>query len=284
VTVVPEKLDDIYAANQRVWDERVAVHLAPGGYDLAPLRAGAGRLDPITEAELPGVVGDLAGQRVIHLQCHIGTDSLTIAQRGAEVVGVDFSAAAVAAATGLAGELGLGDRARFVECGLYDAPEAVGEAAAFDLVFVTWGAIYWLPDIRGWAKVVAHFLRPGGRLYLAEGHPSALVFDDVAPGQDDKPGWFAPYFEAGPLVFDDATDYADPEAVLSHTRNYAWMHPLGATVSALIEAGLSLRFLNEHDAVTWRMFRTLERRPDGLYAWPDRPWLPLAFSLAAEKV
>ena len=200
------------------------------------------------EAELGEAFGPLAGQRLIHLQCHIGSDSLTLAQRGAEVVGVDFSPAAVAAAEGLAAELGLADRARFVTCNLYDAPTAVGEAGGFDLAFVTWGTITWLPDIRGWAWVVAHFLRPGGRLYLANTHPCALVFDDLAAGPDGMPGWFAPYFAREPIMIDDTRDYANPTAVLEHPREIGFLHPLGDILAALTDAGLSVRFLREHDA------------------------------------
>jgi len=86
--------EDWQATNRALWEERVAVHMAPGGYDLAALTAGQGRLDPIVEAAL----GEVAGLRVLHLQCHVGHETLALAQRGAEVVGLDFSAAAVAAA------------------------------------------------------------------------------------------------------------------------------------------------------------------------------------------
>src|SRR5580704_3212941 len=163
-------------ANRANWDERVGVHLKGPDYDLSALRAGCGRLNAIEEAEL----GPLRGLRVLHLQCHFGRDSLTLAQRGAEVVGLDFSAPAIETARKLACELGLAARARFVEADLYDAPRAIREPSAFDRVFVTWGAITWLPDIARWAQVVGHFLKVGGSLYLAAGHPSALVFDDTA--------------------------------------------------------------------------------------------------------
>jgi len=270
---------DWRAANRANWDERVAIHLAAPLYDLAPLRAGRGRLDPIAEAEL----GAVDGLRVLHLQCHFGSGSLSLAQRGAEVVGLDFSAPAIAAARELADELGLAGRARFVEADLYDAPAAIPEPHAFDLVFVTWGAICWLPDIRRWAEIVAHFIKPGGALYLAEGHPAALVFDDAAPPHGDLPGWFAPYFLREPLVLDDPTDYADENARLQNARSYSWMHPLGDVVTGLIDAGLTLRWLHEHDAVPWRMFKLLVEGADGLWRWPDKPWLPLGFSLRAER-
>lgn len=271
--------EDWRAVNRANWDERVPIHLAAPSYDLGPLRAGQGRLNPIEEAELRPV----AGQRVLHLQCHFGRDTLTLAQRGAEVVGLDFSAPAIAAARALAAELGLADRARFVEADLYDAPAAIHEPAAFDLVYVTWGAINWLPDIRRWAEIVAFFLKPGGTLYLAEGHPTALVFDDAAPAQAGMPGWFAPYFDRAPCVFDDPSDYADPTARLAHARTYSWMHPLGEVVTSILAAGLDLKWLHEHDRVPWRMFECLIEDAEGMYGWPKEPWLPLAFSLRAQR-
>jgi SAM-dependent methyltransferase len=270
--------DDWRAANRANWNERVDVHLGTPAYEMDSLYAGRGQLNPIEEAEL----GPVDGLRVLHLQCHFGRDSLILASRGAHVTGLDFSAPAIAAGTRLAAELGLAERCRFVEADLYDAPAAIAERAGFDLVYVTWGALYWLPDIRRWAEIVAHFLKPGGALYLAEGHPAALVFDDET-GQDGRPGWFVPYFSHGPLVLDDPRDYADPSARLTHARTYEWLHPLGAIVSALIAAGLSLQWLHEHDAVPWAMFQTLTKDSEGMYRWPDRPWLPLAFSLRAQR-
>ena len=266
-------------ANRANWDERVAIHVAAECYDLGPLRAGRGRLNPIEEAEL----GPVDGLRVLHLQCHFGRDSLILAQRGARVIGLDFSGPAIATARELAAELGLAGRTRFVEADLYDAPAAIPEPDAFDLAFVTWGAINWLPDIRRWAEIVAWFLKPGGALYLAEEHPAALVLDDAAPGHGDMPGWYAPYFHAEPLIFDDPRDYADDTARLRNARTYEWIHPLGETVTALLDAGLTLRWLHEHESVPWRMFKVLEQDAGGMYRWPDRPWLPLAFSLRAER-
>ena len=176
--------------NRANWDERVPIHLGAPSYDLVPLRSGTARLNAIEEQE----VGPVDGLRLLHLQCHFGRDSLILAQRGAHVVGLDFSAPAIAVAHDLARELGLEERVRFVEADLYAAPRAIPEPAAFDRVFVTWGAIGWLPDIADWAQVVAHFLRPGGRLYLAEGHPAALVLDDAAGLPDGRPGFWLPYF------------------------------------------------------------------------------------------
>ena len=268
-------MSDWRTANRANWNERVAIHLGPRGYDLSDLRRGQGRFGPIIERELP----DVSGKRVLHLQCHFGKDTLTFAQRGAEVVGLDFSPPAIAAARNLADELGL--QSRFVEADLYDAPTAIAEPHAFDLVFVTWGAICWLPDIRRWAEIVAHFLKPGGAIYLAESHPAAQVFDDRTSLPDGKPGYYVPYFLDGPLIEDDARDYADETAVVSNVRQYVFMHPIASVVTGLIEAGLRLDWLHEHDAIAWPLFSCLTKGRDGLYRWPDKAWLPLAYSLLA---
>jgi SAM-dependent methyltransferase len=269
--------DEWRALNRANWDERVPVHLAAPVYDPDHLRTGTARLNAIEEAEL----GSVDGLRVLHLQCHFGRDSLMLAQRGASVVGLDFSPPAIAAARTLAAELGLADRARFVEADLYDAPAAIPGLASFDRVYVTWGAHCWLPDIAGWARIVAHFLKPGGSLYLAEGHPAALVLDDQTPQPDGRPGFFVPYFHSEPLVIEEAKDYADETARLTNSTTHQWIHPIGAVVSSLIEAGLHLDWLHEHDGVTWKMFNCLTKGADGLYRWPDKPWLPLAYSLRA---
>jgi SAM-dependent methyltransferase len=265
--------------NRANWDERVPIHRAAKAYDPTPLRTGQARLNPIEEEEL----GSVNGLRLLHLQCHFGHDSLILAQRGAAVVGLDFSQVAIAAARELASELGLSDRTRFVEADLYDAPRSIPEPASFDRVFVTWGALCWLPDVDGWARIVAHFLRPGGALYLAEGHPAALVFDDEIRQPNGRPGFFAPYFHAGPLVINESRDYADTSARLTNSTTHQWIHPLGRVVTALIAAGLRLDWLHEHDAVTWRMFDCLVEGPDDLFRWPDKPWLPLAYSLQATR-
>lgn len=273
MTETPSRWRDL---NRARWDEWVDVHTGAGGYDLGALRDETARLNAIEEAEL----GQVAGLRVLHLQCHFGRDSLILAQRGAaEVVGVDFSPRAIETASALAGELGL--PARFVLSDVYDAPAAFAGRESFDLVYVTWGALCWLPDIAGWARVVAHFLRPGGALYLAEAHPAAMVLDDRSPGPNGMPGFDAPYFGRAPLVTENERDYIDPNAVLMNKTTVEWLHPLCDVVSALIGAGLQLEWLREHDAVTWRMYRCLIEDERGLFRWPDRPWLPLYYSLRA---
>lgn len=263
--------------NRSNWDERAAIHIAPGGYDLAPHRAGRGRLDPIAAATL----GDVAGQRVVHLQCHIGDDSIAIAQAGAaEVLGVDFSPKALESARGLAAECGAG-ACRFALSDAQACAETLPEEAGrFDLAFASWGTITWLPDIRAWARSMAHFLKPGGRLAFVDSHPAALVFDGW---EGAHPRWTFPYFARAPLPFDIAEDYANPTARLVQTRTIEFLHPLSDVIGALFAAGLRLEHFDEHDAIVWELFPGLPRGEDGYWRWPDKPWLPLSFSLRATK-
>jgi SAM-dependent methyltransferase len=267
--------------NRANWNERVGVHLnAPRQHDRQDaLRAGTETLDPIAAAAL----GPVDGLSVLHLQCHFGMDTLTIAQRGATVTGVDFSPPAIVAARALAADLGLTDRARFIEANVYDAPAALPEPASFDRVFVSWGALCWLPDMAAWARVAASFLKPGGYLALAEAHPAAYVFDSDPANPDGRPVWDVPYLERAPLAFDKPQDYADPDARLTNSRTVEFLHPLCDVITGLIDAGLRLERFGEHDSIVWQMFTHLVKRGPREHVWPDRPWLPLSYSLRAVK-
>lgn len=272
-------MSDLFARSFRVnrarWDELVAIHLRSPDYRVAAFKAGEDHLHPIEAAE----IGPVAGKRLVHLQCHFGIDTLSLARRGAIVTGLDFSPPAIAAARTLAAETGISSR--FVEGNVYDAPALLGER--FDVVYVTWGAINWLPDIARWARVVSALLEAGGYLYLLEGHPVAMALDQDQPGSPIAPAH--DYFQgAGPLVNFAPTSYtADPNR-LAHTEMHEWVHPLGAVVSALIAAGLTLEWLHEHDSIAWRMFACLEEEPDHMWRLPAGwPSLPLSYSLRARK-
>lgn len=263
-------------ANRLNWDDRTAIHLSnrTGFYAIDRVKAGDNSFTGFVDAEL----GDVAGKRLAHLQCHFGLDTIRLARRGAIATGLDFSTAAIAAARALAADLSV--PVRFVEGNVYDAPALLD--AQYDIAFVTWGSIIWLPDIRRWAKVVAELLAPGGWLYLAEGHPSTLSLDEVDGRLVALRPWRTPV--TAPFVYDDATTYTGDATPLTHTRTYEWCHPLGDIISGLLEAGLRLDFLHEHETVPWRHFLMMVPDDQGIYRLPDGhpPW-PLSFSLRASK-
>jgi 2-polyprenyl-3-methyl-5-hydroxy-6-metoxy-1,4-benzoquinol methylase len=262
--------------NRARWNELAALHVRSPFYGVEAFRAGSSALDPIVDAGL----GLVAGLRIAHLQCHFGLDTLTLARRGATVTGLDFSSVAIAEARRLSGETGVAGT--FVEGDVFEAPRLLG-AGAFDLVYVTWGAINWLPDIRAWARAVAGVLAPGGRLFMAEGHPVLYSLDQTAPDAPIRHAF--PYFQGQePLVSHSDVSYSEDSERLTHTEMHEWVHPLGAIVSALIEAGLALDWLREHDAVPWRALPSMAPGADGLYRPPpEMPSLPLAFSLSARR-
>ncbi|MFC8716871.1 class I SAM-dependent methyltransferase [Kitasatospora sp. NPDC057198] len=243
--------------NRANWDERVPLHVGGRFYDVPGFTAGADTLIDFELAE----VGDVTGKRLLHLQCHIGLDTLSWARRGAEVTGLDFSAPAIAQAAELAAEIGA-DTARFVVSDVYGALEAL-DGEGFDVVYTGRGALNWLPDLAGWARTVARLVKPGGFVYLAEFHPlSELVEDDPGVLVED-------YFLRGAQVVDDPGSYADRSAELPSTRTVQWRHGVGDVVSALAAAGLRLEFLHEH--------------AHGHFRLPAGPRIPLVYSLRASR-
>lgn len=270
-------MDEYSQANLRNWNNRAELHSTDttGSYRIAEVLAGGSSLHALEASE----IGDIGGKDIVHLQCHIGLDTLSLKHMGAaSVTGLDFSARAIAAARDFAARAGT--EARFVEASVYDAPEVLGRT--YDMVFVTWGAINWLDDIFRWARVVAALLRPGGRLYLLEGHPQMNQFEARNGRLELDYDWRTP--RDRPLTWDDSQTYTGDTRQLTHTRHYEWIHPLSDIVNALIKAGLRIDFLNEHEIVVWRAFPDLVELGGDRFALPEsRPKIPLSFSIGATK-
>ncbi len=271
-----EDTADYLKLNKANWNERAAIHLedASGFYEIAEFRAGKSSLHAIEAGE----IGDVTGKRLAHLQCHIGLDTLSLARLGADVTGLDFSPAALDGAREFAGELAI--PARFVEGNVYDARRLL--PGSFNIVYSTWGAINWLPDIRKWAEVASSLLAPGGFLYMAEAHPVTLVFEEVE-------GRLIPYFPwrtppDQPINSDTPTTYTGATTLLVNRRAQEWMHPLSDIVGALIAEGMRIEFLHEHEQLPWRLFPMMVPAGGKLFRLPDgMVSFPLAFSLKAVR-
>ncbi|MBF6328355.1 class I SAM-dependent methyltransferase [Nocardia transvalensis] len=264
--------EDWLALNRANWDERAPIHAAGQFYDLPAFIDGAEQLRDFELAE----VGEVRGKRLVHLQCHLGTDTLAWARHGATVTGLDFSPAAVDRAAELATRIGVRD-ARFVAANVYDAPEALG-GQTYDIVYTGVGALCWLPDITRWAQIAASLVAPGGFVYLAEFHP----FGDTLSDDDGRTVAYD-YFDTRPQVWDEAGTYADLDAPTTANVTVQWQHGLGDTITALTAAGLRLEFLHEHDFTLFPRFRTLTET-DGIYRLPSgQPRVPLMYSLKATK-
>jgi SAM-dependent methyltransferase len=273
-------LDEFLRANLASWDESVPLHAASELYDVAGFRAGRSSLSALELEELGPLVHE--GTRLLHLQCHFGLDTLSWARRGAVVTGADFSGEGVDTARALADDVGLSARASFVRSDIGTLPEAL--QGRFDVVYTSWGALIWLGDLERWAEVVAHFLEPGGVLYVAEFHPYAYLLADDSTPDSLRVGY--PYFQYGsPQRFDEEGDYADPTAKQRNTVTYEWNHGFAEILDPLLRRGLRLEFLHEVPyTVPGLPFPFLERCEDGLLRVKGHhDDVPLSFSLLMTK-
>jgi SAM-dependent methyltransferase len=260
--------------NRRHWDELVPIHMQTRFYNVDGFKAGASSLHDLEVDE----VGDVAGKSLLHLQCHFGLDTLSWVRRGATVTGVDFSGAAITAARSLAAECAI--EAQFVASDIYTLPEVLDRQ--FDVVYTSYGVVFWHPDIRRWAQVVARYVKPGGFFYMAEFHPFCSVFhnEDADSGLEIR----YPYFEGEVIRFEEDGTYADREAKLQNKITYSWPFTIGGVVTALIDAGLRIEFLHKHPFTVeqfWPLMKEVTPRKWVLRRHGES--IPLLFSLKARK-
>ena len=262
------------SSNRAWWDERAPIHARSDFYDLDDFRVRPDRLRPF-EAEELGV--DPIGLDLLHLQCHLGTDTLSWAARGAHVVGLDFSQPAIEAARALAADIGLADRSEFVHGEVFDAVDALG-GRTFDIVYTGVGALTWLPDIDRWAGVGAALVKPGGLLYVVEIHPFLWTFAD-----GDEPELEFPYF--GDVESTNAFgSYTDRSLDTKHNHVFEHNWSIGPVVTAVVAAGLVVELVAEHEIGVEQKWPFMVRDADGFWRMPPgRPSIPQLWSLRARK-
>lgn len=262
-------------SNLSSWDDRAAVHLRSQNkfYDIEGFLAGRDMLYPVEASE----IGDVTGKRILHLQCHFGLETLSLARRRAIVTGIDFSPIAINAARELALKSHI--QATFVEADIYHTRTAV--PGLFDMVYSTWGTICWLPDLQRWAKVIADMLASGGIFYFADSHPSAQVLDEHNSRIEPRYAWRTPPDE--PEAFEETASYTGDNHEKPLTL-YNWIHPLSDIIMALTEAGLRLVFLHEHEMLPYKLFPSMIAAGNGMFRLPDTAVrFPLSLSLLMVK-
>lgn len=264
-------MDELKQSNRTLWNNWAGIHEKSAFYDVEGFKAGGSNLRPIELEEL----GDVSGKSLLHLQCHFGLDTMAWARRGASVTGADFSDRAIGLAQQLSQELGI--NARFVCSDIYGLPDVLEDQ--FDIVYTSYGVLYWLPDLKRWGEVVAHFLKPGGVFYIVELHPFADVFKNE--GVTELRVAY-PYFSGPePLRFETHGTYADPNADY-HSVEYGWIHPLSEIINSLINAGLRIEYLHEFPYTFEQRFSFQTRDEEGRWRLNKMEnMLPLLFSLKA---
>ncbi|MFJ6748875.1 class I SAM-dependent methyltransferase [Streptomyces sp. NPDC091266] len=278
-TGVPPGTAEMVRANQANWDARTPVHVASEFYGLDGSRTTEDWFAPFEWEDL----GDLTGRDVLHLQCHLGTETAAFADRGAaHTVGLDFSAAAVTEARRLARTAGRD--MEFVRADVHDAAEALG-GRQFDVIYTGKGALCYLPDLTAWAGIVSALLRPGGTLYLVEFHP---VLDALGPTPSPDRQQLTLHHDylagRGPLRSDTTSTYTDGPPVRGATISYEWRHGIGDVVSAVVGAGMGVQLLRETELLPWKRFDSMVPSDNGWWRLPPaEPIIPMLYALRAVK-
>lgn len=256
--------------NRKSWNERVALHVAAPFYNMDAFRAGHTSLNDI-ELKL---LGDVSGKRILHLQCHFGQDSISLAKMGATVVAIDLSDKAIDAARTLADEMNVD--VTFHCCDVYDVPNHV--SGDFDIIYTSYGVIGWLPDLNKWAAIIHQFLQPNGKFLLVEFHPVVWMFDD------DFQYVKYNYFKDDPIIETNDGTYADNAAPVTLT-SVTWNHSLSEVISSCLNHGLSLKQLAEYDYSPYNCFvHTIEFEPGKYRIKHMENRIPMVYAMEAIKI
>ena len=267
-------MDDYMKTNLDLWNEWTPIHEKSESYNVEGFKSGKSTLHSTELEEL----GEVSGKSLLHLQCHFGMDTLSWARLGAKVTGVDFSDKAIKLAKTLSKELGI--KANFICSNIYDLPKVLN--GKFDIVFTSYGILCWLPDIKGWARVIEHFLKPGGTFYIIESHPYCNVFENESYTSDLK-FHHSYFYSPQPTRYEPDGSYADRTAKVINP-SYEWTHSLGDIINALVSAGLRIEFVHEFPYANYDVFPFLEQGEDKKWRLKgNKEIIPLMFSLKATK-
>ncbi|WP_216616423.1 class I SAM-dependent methyltransferase [Marinifilum caeruleilacunae] len=256
--------------NRESWNELTALHAGSSFYDLEGFKNGKSSLNHIEIEEL----GDIKGKKILHLQCHFGMDTLSLARLGAEVVGVDISDASIAKAKELASELDI--PARFIRSNVYELENVLDET--FDIVYTSYGAINWLDDLDKWAKIIRSYLQPIGIFYMVEFHPFIYTLNDDSEISDS-------YFKSDALESVVEQSYTDQSEISGKKlKHIEWHHSLSEVINSLISNDLKLEFLNEFPYQVYDCFPNLTACGQG--KWMNEKYgnkVPHMYSIKARK-
>ncbi|MBK8847274.1 MAG: class I SAM-dependent methyltransferase [Bacteroidetes bacterium] len=264
-----EEKENYLTVNKQLWNERTAHHFDSKFYDVAGFKNGQSSLNSI-ELEL---LGNIADKKILHLQCHFGMDTISLARLGAQVTGVDLSDAAISQATKLAAETQ--SHAQFLLSDIYSLTAKHNEQ--YDIVFTSYGTIGWLPDLTKWAQVINHFLLPGGKFLLVEFHPLVWIFDNAFKYIQYS------YFNKEAIVETEHGTYADKNAAIE-TTSITWNHPLSEVINSLIKCGLQIEVLQEYDYSPYNILPDMMETEKGRYqiaSVGDK--MPLVYAILATK-
>lgn len=255
--------------NKKWWDDVTPIHANSKLYNLEAFKKGKSSLISIETEEL----GDVKGKNLLHLMCHFGMDTLSWGRLGAHVTGVDLSDSSITFAQKLSEEIEV--PATFLCSDIYDLPNVLDKK--FDIVFTSYGVLCWVSNIKGWAKIIHHFLKKGGIFYISEMHPFTNILSHNMTLYFD-------YFDKGPYIDDSSGTYTDWNAKIKGAT-YVWMHTISDVMNSLIGEGLTIDYVHEFPFTMYDQFPgKMKQNRSGEYVLKDKSLqLPLLFSLKATK-
>ncbi|MGZ2371442.1 class I SAM-dependent methyltransferase [Ancylomarina sp. YFZ004] len=257
--------------NRESWNELTTLHTESSFYDVEGFKKGKTSLNHIEVEEL----GDIKGKKLLHLQCHFGMDTLSLAREGAEVVGVDISDTSIQKARELSHDLEI--PVRFFRSNVYDIENVLNET--FDIVYTSYGAINWLDDLDKWAKLISRFLKPNGIFYMVEFHPFRYTLNDKSEISNS-------YFKSKALETVVEKSYTDKSEISNQNlKHIEWHHSLSEVLNSLIFNGLKIEFLNEFPYQVYNCFPNLIESEKG--KWVSEKYgdkIPHMYSVKATKV
>lgn len=264
-------MEDYIKINQELWNNWTKIHSKSNFYNVSGFKHGETSLRKVELAELT----DVTNKTMLHLQCHFGLDSLSWARKGAQVTAVDLSPEAIKVANQLSNELKI--PVNFICANIYTLPNLLNHK--FDLVYTSYGVLGWLHDLKKWAKIISHFLKPGGKFYMVEFHPFINMF--LNDWKEIRDSYF---HNRQPIVEEQKGSYIDRTIDFSHL-SYIWPYTLEEILCALCEANLKLNFFHEFPYSVYDCFPDLKQTAPGEYTIKDDAYqLPLMFSLEAIKI
>ncbi len=254
--------------NKELWNQKTEIHVDSEFYEMNAFLAGKNSLKDIEKK----LLGDISGKKILHLQCHFGQDSLSLARMGAEVTGVDLSSVAIQKAKDLSNQLNL--PAQFICSDVFQLDQHLDEK--FDIVFTSYGVIGWLPELNNWARIIHHFLKPGGKFLIVEFHPIVWMFDD------DFENFAYSYFNKETIIEETEGTYADRSAPIK-AKAYGWNHSLGDVIGSLLEKGLKITHFEEFDYSPYDCFNKIKAVEDGYQIEGLEGKIPMIFAIEAEQ-
>jgi len=265
-------MNKFYNSNVKLWDELSLVH-----YDLKN-KIGMSDNKKLMDIELKEL-GDVTGKKILHLQCHLGLESIEMASMGAEVTGVDYSENAIRKARLMAQEFGV--HVNFVCTSVEDMLGVANEY--YDIVFASCGTIMWIQDLNVWARQIALKLKRDGVFILIDEHPFAAALksdgDRLFVGYKYKTDPSKPY-----ITINEKSYIQEADVSLSNIKQMKWGHGVSGVLMNLLQNAIRIDKICEFKKTFYKMFDDMKCNSDGWWELDNNEFnVPLMFVVRGSK-